>query len=269
MASIIRPVAQFIYNVWFTTNSWLVGQLNKRVHEAVGASLGMLSLEGHTLARAGIDTLYRYRKDPTEYGLDQVNPEEKRGFNPILLIHGAAGNWRYMGDMARSLVDKGYSVFVINLGGGGPTDEKRDAVHAKLDEIQALYRDRRPVDIVAHSMGANTALYSSFRAGSVTLQEGNMVQDPFRVQGADRRIRKVVNLANPTSAEEKALLDAAGKTRDVYNITASHDALMGHKTCALSPTHRDELSAGHIGIVYNPDVADAVDARLQPPRARL
>jgi len=121
----------------------------------------IILLIAHVLVKAAFHTFVKYTKPPTEYtGLD-VRNDRATAQNPVILVHGAVGSWNYMGDLALSLRDKGHHVYVVNLGSGDVSEEKRGKLLAKIDRVRQ-YHSYQQVDIVAHSMGGNSAFAALF-----------------------------------------------------------------------------------------------------------
>ena len=222
-----------IYENWFFFNKKIV-ETFKQASPALGVFLGMASLEGHTLLRAAWYSFSEYGKSPESYGLEQIHKIHE-GQRPVLLIHGAAGSWPYLGDLATSLTEAKIPVFVISLGTGAPTEEKLSAILEKVQTIQDLYRKTLhkdvAVDLVAHSMGGNLALAAAFtKECSFFDKEGDLQFN--QIPSANPNIGKVVALALPSNAAEVSWFQQAGKINDLFNINAKYDALMGHKQCA-------------------------------------
>lgn len=244
----------------FHVVSGAVKTLNAVGLQAIGAMVGMLALEPGTLVKATKHSYWDYRGEPEQYQLDAyVAAAEKR---PILLLHGAAGSWNYMGDLATELKNKGYPVFVISLGMGIPGEDERQRVMHKIEAIRNLYLNNNEeaprVDLVAHSMGANVALAAAFTPDTVGLVDGSITHT-HAIPGANANdyVGKVITLANPTEEHELEMFREALKAGDLYNITAKYDALMGHKTPALTERIH-ELDAKHIDIVYHQNLADRI-----------
>lgn len=128
----------YIYVIWFHINKFLVLAMQQHISPALGAIYGMLLLEGHTICKAAWYTWNKYRKDPQLYGLNQWNTKNCRN-RPVLLLHGAAGSWSYLGDLAVTLKNANIPLFVVDLGMGLPSQEMRRKVFNKIEEIRRLY----------------------------------------------------------------------------------------------------------------------------------
>ena len=257
---------QIFYESWFYGNRAIVGML-RHLSPAVGAAWAMVSLEGHTLAKAAWYTWQKYRKVPSEYGLELNFNMGHQGNRPVLLLHGAVGSWNYLGDLATSLQEKGYPVFVLNVGSGMVTDAMRDDVYKKIDQIRENYfhalGTETVVDIVAHSMGGNLAVAAAFaKEGSYIDAKGDLQFETGRVKKATSSVGKVITLAMPSNREEAGWMQEIGKIEDLFNIRAKYDALMGHKECALAESHVLNIDAGHVGIVFHPKTVDAISSFL-------
>jgi pimeloyl-ACP methyl ester carboxylesterase len=266
-----NQIALKVYQAWFCANKWLVETFKRFSLPAVGVSLGMLLLEGHTLCKAAWFTCWKYRLDPKEYGFEQIE-KRHRGKNPVLLFHGAAGSWNYLGDLASELSKADIPVFVINLGGGDVTEEKRKLVCKKIEQIRTEYAKRlhvhKPkVDLVAHSMGSNVAMATAFaRKCSSIDEQGELHFRRKRTVRAHSSVGKVITIANPSNAQEVKRISQAGKRHQLFNINARYDALMGHKTCALTgrlARQAAEVDAGHVGIVFQSSASAAVRRALR------
>jgi hypothetical protein len=273
---ILRCLIQLIYLAWFTLNRCLVDLLKKHVSPFLGLCYGMLALEGHTLCKAAWYTIKTYRKKPYTYGFDCFNGKPN-GAHPVLLLHGAVGSWSYLGDLAMTLKTANIPVFVMNLGFGLPTDEMRANVFNKINDIRKAYVDVQLnysaekisdstmitpnslssneiplVDIVAHSNGGNLALYSAFTADCSYIDENNELK--FRdVPRAHAHVGKIITIALPSNTDEVDWMRQVNKSDHLYNINAKYDALMGHKTCALTEelcTNATNIDAAHIGIAF-------------------
>ncbi len=208
----------------------------------------MVLSETPTLIRAALYTVW-YSKAPQSYGLDESSVDTQK--RHVLLMHGAAGNWRYMYDLSQYLTMRGIQVSVINTGGGEATEEKRALVARKIAEIRARYtkKDMLPpkIDLVAHSLGGYLALFSAVQGGKIIQGE---LQETTPVT-SHPHIGKLITLAMPYNSAERQLLKKAGKIDETYNIIARYDALMGQKEIALAHknratvhafAHRDRLS---------------------------
>ena len=131
-------VGQYIYIIWFSIHRVITGVIQQRISLAFGAIYGMIFLEGHTVCKVMWYTWKKYDENPSVYGLNQWN-ETNCHHRPVLLIHGAAGSWAYLGDLAVALKNARIPVFTIDLGFGLPTDEMRRKINQKIDEIRRLY----------------------------------------------------------------------------------------------------------------------------------
>ncbi|MDN3505264.1 MAG: hypothetical protein P0S95_06800 [Rhabdochlamydiaceae bacterium] len=151
---------------------------------------------------------------------------------------------------------------MVNLGFGDVSEEKRTLLLDKIEGV-CLFHGATQVDIVAHSMGGNSAFAALFIKECSTLDNGNLTfTGPKQLNS---KIRKVVTLALPTTKEELTWLREANSTDQVYNVVAKYDVLMGHKPCGFDRDNslkRADVSCGHIGIVYQPQVPDIVHHML-------
>ena len=264
ISSPIQNIGKALYNKWFQINDVAGTFLRKHSLITAAALHGMFSLESLTLAKVTWKTLVTYSKKPKTYGLNQIPKNSNQ--NPVLLIHGAAGTWNYMGDLAKSLSSQGIPVFVIDLGGGPASNEKRKAVHKKIKAIQKLYEKAGKtipkVDIVAHSLGGSLAYASAFKKSCSTIDSsGNLSFLNNKVPEAKTRIRKIITLALPTDQTEINHIKTIGKLNDLYNITAKYDLLVGHKPCALKTElkeHETEINTTHVEIVYNQEAQNTL-----------
>ena len=256
-------LSQRVYQAWFGAMNWC-GNRARPVSPALSAVMSMLTLEGHTLARTVWATWVKYRGAPEKFGLDTFRDED-RGHSPVLLLHGAAGSWHYLGDLAMRLQRQGRSVHVLTLGAGGPTEEKRARVLEKVAQIRTAYLTRfgeeaPAVDLVAHSMGGNIALHSTFSTETTRVDaKGNL--QATAPPTANPHIGKLITVALPTDAKELGWLRTAGKAGQVFNVIAQYDAIMGWKKSAVAeecPLQAETVSAGHVGIVFQEAAADSI-----------
>lgn len=252
---VVHPICKLslkIYETYFYAMKGLVEGLSKRGYREIGVLAGMMLTETPAVLRALAYTII-FRKQP------KWEPSE--GAKHVLLMHGALGNCRYMHDLATYLEKRGIKVSVIDTGTGEASNEKWKQVFAKVVEIRESYLEKGvypKIDIVAHSMGGYQGLFSMF--ANPEIKEGKVTnREELRPQGM---VGKLITLAMPLDQEEADLLRRVDKLKDTYNINAKYDALMGHKTPALDPQHNSEVSAGHIGIIYNQEaftqVADII-----------
>lgn len=258
---LMRSLGHGIYLIWFWVNQLLVDIVKRHISPMLSVTLGMLLLEGHTLCKAAWFTWRKYRRDPKEYGLDQFETVD-RECRPVLLLHGAVGSWAYLGDLAVALKRANIPVFVINLGFGLPTDEMRRRV---FDKIQTIKTVNPLVDIVAHSNGGNLALCCAFTSECSFIDSTGKLK--FRdVPQANADIGKIITIALPSNAEEVHQMQQIGKENDLFNINAKYDALMSYKKCALVgalSSHAAEISAAHVGIVFQPKTYERLIAYLR------
>lgn len=256
-------LCRLLYFIWYQLNKFVVDILQKHVSFAAGALFGTLVFEGYTIGKAAWYTWAKYRADPSTYGLNQWRTEE-RDRRPVLLLHGAAGSWSYLGDLAVALRRANVPIFVLNLGMGQVSNEMRKKVYNQIEEIRSSYPrsttngqdggNRLPlVDIVAHSNGGNIALDSAFTETCSYIDEQGLLQ--FRsAPKVNPSVGKIITVALPSNAEETKWIRDAGKTSDLYNINARFDVLMAYKRCALAeerPSQVQSVDAAHIGIVFD------------------
>jgi esterase/lipase len=260
----MRNLGHGIYLIWFWVNQLLVDIVKRHISPMLSITLGMLLLEGHTLCKAAWYTWKKYRGDPKEYGLDQWQTVD-RECRPVLLLHGAVGSWAYLGDLAVALRRANIPVFVINHGFGLPTDETRRRVFENIQAIRNTYKGQNEtasplVDIVAHSNGGNLALDCAFTTECSSIDSTGALK--FRdVPQANADIGRIITIALPSNAEEVHQMQQIGKEKDLFNINAKYDALMSHKKCALVgalASHAAEISAAHVGIVFQPTTYEQV-----------
>ena len=255
-ALLFQATGKALYNGWFQINKFIGNLLRECSFTKTAALHGMVSIEPLTLARVAWKTAFTFSKAPKEYGLETKISDK----TPVLLLHGAAGNWHYLGDLAKTLTDRDIPVFVLNLGSGFASEEKRAAVHSKIKEIGALFNGSK-VDIVAHSMGGSLAHASLFSPSTSSInEEGSLLfqGDPIEAKG----IGKVITLALPYEASEMAPIKTINKVHDIYNITAKYDLLVGHKSCALEKDHSTPIDTTHIEIVYDKRAQDTLATYL-------
>lgn len=265
----IQSIRKTVYDGWFNINNHLGNLLRKHSFTTAAAIHGMFSLEIFTLVKVIWKTGVTYTKTPKEYGFETL--PENSSKTPVLLLHGAAGTWNYMGDLAKSLSNEGIPVFVIDLGSGPATDEKRNTVHAKIKEIQNIYKQAKKeapqVDIVAHSMGGALAYVSAFDASCSSIDDAGSIQFSKNVEPkAAEGIRKIITIALPMDLAEVKQIEAIGKLDNLYNITAKYDLLVGHKTCGLETLlkeHSSQIETTHVEIVYNKEAQMATLAYLK------
>lgn len=246
-----------VCSCWISANRWIVNSFRNCGFLKLGVGLGMVLTESHVLIKAAWHTKRKYAKEPAEYGFNMAHNNGR----PVLLFHGAVGSWNYLGDLATDLKKAKFDVFVTNIPAGLSSDEKRRLAVAKITEIQKIYTDtvgRAPkVDLVAHSMGAFTALQTAFSEESTSITENDELKlKAGSTWTANPQIGKIVTLAMPSDAKEVAYMERIGKVGELFNINAQYDALMGHKRCALVEERSKqavELDAGHVGIVFKRD----------------
>lgn len=234
-----------LYLIWFYIQKCIVDLLKNYVSPIVGLTYGMILLEAHTLCKAAWYTIYKYRGNPLTYGFNAIHSEHR----PVLLLHGAVGSWSYLGDLAASLQQAKFSVFVLNHGFGLPSDEIRRKVFEKIDEIRCLTNNQLSVDLVAHSNGGNLAFCSAFTEQCSFIDHQGKLQFRDEPQ-ANPHIGKIITVALPTNEKEFELMCRINKENDLFNINAQYDGLMSHKICALSSDRRRDVNAAHIGIVF-------------------
>ncbi|MDN3504737.1 MAG: hypothetical protein P0S95_04085 [Rhabdochlamydiaceae bacterium] len=100
-----------VYSTWYRVVKNVTEGLNHRVSPAVGSTVGMILSEAHVLVKAAYHTFVKYSKSADHYlGLNCVNTTPLVAKNPVILVHGAAGSWNYMGDLALALREKGHHV---------------------------------------------------------------------------------------------------------------------------------------------------------------
>lgn len=244
-----------IYESYFSAGKKIVEGFSAINQRVLGVLLGSVVLETPALAR-GFVYGYRYGNTPESYGFNTIRPTHSDQ-RPVLLFHGAIGTWNYLGDLATAINKTERPVYVMSLGSGEPTAAQCYQVHDTMDRIQQDYvaqfgKSPDGIDFVAHSMGANLAIYSSFdKEQCASIAEGFSPGDQPK---ANPMVGKVITLANPTDAQELSWLQSIGKSQDIFNVVARYDALMGHKEPALAatPSQFSDSNAGHVGIVFDP-----------------
>jgi hypothetical protein len=257
-----------VYEAYFKANKEIIDQLKTMdaPGPALGAIQGMALLEPHILVRSAWYEHFRFADAPQSYGWDLLNDAYSTTPRPVLLLPGVIGTWNYLADLARALKQAGIPVFVVNIGAGGPTDEKLKKIREKLCEIRSLYANPPEVDIVAHSMGANLGLAAAYNESSVYIDaEGSLSFHSNAVPKANPLVGKVITLANPLVKEEVESLKQVKKIDDFYNIIAKYDGIMGHKQPGLVGEfghQAEEISASHIGIVFEAQAHQSVINRL-------
>jgi len=247
------PVLAALYSAYFSVNSAIVRCYKRVGLPTLGAIHGMLSLESGAIARGLRYTKKKYAKTPESFGLNTFFESDK-GKTPILMLHGAAGSWNYMGDVAVSLREKGRPVFVVDMGGGIASEEKRLLVHSQIEEIREKYQKQfgmacPDIDLVAHSMGGVTAYNASFDTSTSAVTATGDLEfsgDPIAKEG----IGRVYTMALPYSSSEVLNFEAIGKGDKIFTLLAKYDALMGDKESAARSR---SVNAGHIGIVFSED----------------
>lgn len=239
-----------------------VNLLKKIGFSASGAIVGMLGYEPDTLVYGAKTTYWEFNKAPNQYGFDDLPVEFDHTKRPILLLHGAAGSWNYMGPLALSLKDRGYPVFVINLGLGSPSVVQKEMLFSKIKSIANLYAERNiafdSVDLVAHSMGANIAMAAVLSSDSTIIDKGTVKASHDGKLSPNPLVGRVVTLANPSEKNDVKLLSRVSKEADIYNVVASYDVIMSHKVRALEKNHIIELDSKHVNIVYHKDIAESI-----------
>jgi len=253
-----------VYEKWFSANKGMIDGLKKMEAPgpALGAIQGMVVLEPHTLVRSAWYEHARFAGDPKSYGFDSLNGTNSTQ-PPVLLLPGAIGTWHYLGDLARALKRAGIPVFLVDVGAGGPTDEKLKKVREKIGEIRAQYANPPAVDVVAHSMGANLGVAAAYEEGVFFDADGNL-KFPTSPK-ANPKVGKVIALANPLAKHEVSSLEQANKIDQAFNILAKYDGIMGDKQPALLDglAHQvEEIDAGHVGIVFDPQAHQRIISRL-------
>lgn len=251
-----------LYSLFHQAVTGCVNRLAKIGLKPLGATLGMVLFEPLTLIKVVLRTL-QFRKDPTAYGLNSFKNDKA----PVILVHGAAGNWRYMADFAQKL-SASRSVFVIDLGLGGPSEDKRARLQGEISRIQGLYFDRfkkeTRVDMIAHSMGGLVGLAALFTQESISINsEGDVVAKEGINPEAFPSCRKLITIAMPIDDKEKSLISRIHKLQDVSSILARYEQLMDLKKHALAEGRTKTLEAAHVGIVYHENLAERVDAFLK------
>lgn len=238
-----------VYEAYIFSIKAFVDTMTRKNYRAFGATVGMLFSELPAVTRSAIYTLL-FKTPPKATYKDQRIP--------VLLFHGAAGSCNYMHDLASYLEKKNYDVHVINLGTGELTNKMRKTVYKRINAIRK--KSHAQVNIVAHSMGGYPALSSIFSAKSSTIVNGQVKL--LRKPRANSAVGQLITLAMPYNSDELASIQKIGKAKDVYNVTAKYDVLMGNKVCALKGKQFVEVNAGHIGIVFEPAAFREVDRIL-------
>lgn len=269
LVSYLNPntITNKAYELWFSGNKGIIDELKKRDFQSLSVIQGMILLEPHAIIRAGWYSTSKYAGDPKSYGFEMFKSQLRK--RPVLLLHGAVGSWNYLGDLATKLNQAGIPVFVINLGAGGPTENRRQQIWDKIDQIRALYlyvynEELPQVDIVAHSMGANLAYAALFDANCSFINSEGCLQF-YADCTAHPAVGTVITIANPLEKVEVEKLQRINKIDSFFNIIAKFDAIMGHKQPGFIGDlahHAEEVDAGHIGIVFNEKAHKIIVNRL-------
>ncbi len=219
----------------------------------IGLAIGTLALELSS-ALCMVGRRLRYSKQPKHYGINHFRASHK-GKNPVILLHGRMSHWVDLMDLALSIKFANIPVFFISLQNQHPTESDRHRINEEVEKIQNLYReefneDCPLIDIVGHSLGGDMALYSAFAPGCSIIERGNLkfMSEPQ----PNPPIGRIITLGMPTNSLEIDWIWAAGKKREIFNIVAKFDAIMGSKECALihkKPKQVLEIDTGHLGIL--------------------
>jgi len=268
---LLTNVSHGLYKAWYSVHEPICRTIG-RVNQPTGAVCAMVMLEGVSMARCVRYAQLTYSNITT---LPQVNSftNHPSHVRPVLFFHGAVGTSSYLGDLVVA-VSHHAPVFLLDLGGGGATEAKRQRVLEEIQRIQSLWSGHfmlasppPRVDFVAHSMGAGVAFSCAFDPATsiVDANTGAVSQkDPSRPLQPHPAVGKLVLIANPSTSKELTQLGSIGKVRDTFNILAEFDALMGSKMPpAIAPEQCRVLSAGHIGIVFDASLPGVVQSCLQ------
>jgi hypothetical protein len=227
-----------------------------------GLASGTIFLELNSALKA-VRRRLKYLKDPIHYGLNQFN-HEHQGKHPVILIHGRMGKWTDLMGLARRLQNAQIPVFLLTLQNSTyPSEADRTQINELVKEIRIQYFNRfneapPRVDLVGHSLGGDMALYTAFAVDCSYIEEKDFLTrgDLQLIKGKQPElnpfIRKVITVGMPSSSQELEWIKATGKERDLFNVVAKFDAVIGHKKSALSdlrPNHVFFVNSGHLGIL--------------------
>lgn len=189
---------------------------------------------------------------------------------PVIVVPGFANNDAYMFRLHAYLKDSGYTVYGWNGGlNRGPRKESFDALKTQLASVHRNHNTK--VVLVGYSLGGVYArelarAYPDMVHSVVTLGAPFGMANPDGTP--DTRISTIYNIAHgkqPTLADlQKSpavpALSIYSKQDRVVPYTASQTAGDRH-------AYNSEVTAGHIAMAFNREVASVATAWLANPRA--
>lgn len=227
----------------------------------LGLVAGTLLLEPKASACAFARRI-TFRKDPAEYGFNQLKPEHQ-GKQAVVMLHGRMGRWQDLANIGATILKAGTPVFMMSLEDSSKINENdRTRINNKLKEIQALYTSTfkiapPQVNLVGHSMGGEMSILTALSEESVSIE--NIKEFPYQelqekegLQAkANPLVGKVITIGMPMDNKEVALYKTAKKLNDTYNLVAKYEHIV-RKESALQtelPDHVIEMNNTHLGML--------------------
>lgn len=246
MPKIFSSIQKTVDTYHFKAVSSIVEKCKSLSMPALGALSGLFLYEGFCLFKVAW-TSFSYRKKPSAYGFCETSKENtnlSQNKKPLLIIHGALGDWRYLGPLAEEM-KKTHHVFVTTVPMSASDEEKTQFVK---DEIEKIYsKTQQKVDLLCHSQGSYI--------GYTALFENETTEN--------NHVNKAVFTAYPLQKEEGDKLRSIGKAKDVFCILAERDELFSQ---AQPDTKLSfiTLDAAHVDIVYHPELGKKALSHLDP-----
>jgi pimeloyl-ACP methyl ester carboxylesterase len=213
--------------------------------------LGTLLLEPWQALKAAFRNMANWKKEFNFHGMNPkaISPELKNR-RPILLIHGNYHNqsaWLSLGKALKG--EKLGPVYTVNLPSGLITEKDYAIVDEKIRQIKAQYKtvgvESIKVDLVGHSRGG----FIAHRMAWTTRESQGK-----RVWSVREEIGKVIKIGSVTDEEERTHMKREDPhfANRLFEVTGKYEVL--HDAPSLCPdTHKKEVRAGHLGLLYAPD----------------